>query len=280
MAALHSCDIGSTHELLHWDRSSLLKDAVEREGHYIDKLCKATDAPAKLVRRMAALVFLVGKISMQHEDLFAITAQEATICGYPQAEPAEIVDTLSQFLGDTHSNGTIPMLNPIQPDLIGAAFAATTLQPGSSLEITLNHAIAQGNETAWANLLRSAQDIYVVNALSMEAWLPFYLPVELKMNYGLLPKQSVALRTFSFNLYETLSNQSGKEPLEDQAVILNNLGKQEDALAAAERAVAIYERPSLKKSDAFKPNLAMSLGTLGNIYLNDDKVAQALEIFA
>ncbi len=265
MAALHSCEIGSMHELLYWDRSSLLKDAVEREGHYIDKLCKATDAPAKLVRRMAALLFFAGKISAQHEDLFAITGQEATICGYPQAEPAEIVNTLSQFLGDTHSNGTIPVLNPIQPDLIGAAFAATTLQQSSSLEITLNHAIALGNETAWANLLRSAQDLYAVNgldALSVETWLPSLLAGrtkdELWFIAGLLPKQSVALRTFSVNLFKMLLDQSSKEPLEEQAIILNNLGgfysalgRREEALAAAERAVEVRERLSQKNADAF-----------------------------
>ncbi len=294
MAALHSCEIGSMHELLHWDRSSLLNDAVERECHYIDKLCGATDAPAKLVRRMAALLFFAGKISTQHKDLFAITVQEAKICGYTQAEPAEIVNTLSLFLGDDNSNGAIPMLNPIQPDLIGAVFAATTLQQGSRFEITLNHAIELGNETAWANLLRSAQDLYAVNgldALSVEAWLPPLLAGRSKdqlwLIAGLLPKQSVALRAFSVNLYERLLDQSSKEQLEEQAIILNNLGKhynslgrREEALAAAKRAVEIRERLSQKNADVFEPDLASSLSTLGSIYLNDDKAAQALEIFA
>ena len=290
MAALHCCELGSAKKLLRWDRTTLLQDAVKRERAYIEKLCEATNSPTKVVEWMAALLFFAGKISVQHEGLFEIIEKEAKICGYPQVSPAEVVNTLSQFLGDDNANGAMPMLNPIQPDLIGAAFTATVLQQSPSIEVTLNHAIELSGETAWANLLRSVQDLYAVNMPIMEAWLPPMLvglsQDELWRIAGLLPNQSVVLRVFSVNLYEALMHQSSNERLEEQALILNNLGgfysalgRREEALAAAERAVEIRERLSQKNPDAFEPDLAMSLGALGSIYLNDDKATQALEIF-
>jgi tetratricopeptide (TPR) repeat protein len=57
------------------------------------------------------------------------------------------------------------------------------------------------------------------------------------------------------------------------------LGRREEALEVAVRAVEIYEKLSQKNPDAFEPDLAMSLGAMGAIYLADDNAAQAEACF-
>ena len=44
---------------------------------------------------------------------------------------------------------------------------------------------------------------------------------------------------------------------------MSELGRREDALAAAQEAIDIYRRLAAERPDAFLPDLAMSLNNLG-----------------
>lgn len=283
MAALRNCEIGSANQFLTWRSAMLLQQAVERERGYLRKLCKAAGVPLTLLERMVALLVFSGKISLQHPYLFNIIRQEAANCGYTQTEPAKTVNVLDQFLAD--ANRADGMLNPIQPDLIGSVFAVTILRHGAGLQKTLQHAIVLGGETAWANLLRSTQDLYPIDDLALADWL---IPLlnhqsrnELWQIAGMLPQYSVSLRSFSVRVYQALLSQSAPEDLPEQALILNNLGSlygelgcHKEGLEVVHRAVEIRECLNGKNPGVFEPDLAMSLGTLGSIFRdNDDALA-------
>src|SRR5207245_2773836 len=102
-----------------------------------------------------------------------------------------------------------------------------------------------------------------------------------------IPKYSVALAEIAAVLSERqlqvlpAATRADKE----QARILNNLGnsysalgRREEALGAAERAAEIYKRLAKQNPDAFEPDLARSLGTLGRI-CEKDNPRQAINCF-
>ncbi|PXX16765.1 tetratricopeptide repeat protein [Nitrosomonas ureae] len=286
MAALHNCEIGSANQFLTWRSAMLLQQAVERERGYLRKLCKAAGVPMTLLERMVALLVFSGKISLQHPYLFNIIRQEAENCGYPQTEPAKTVNVLDQFLAD--ANRADGMLNPIQPDLIGSMFAVTILRQGAGLQKTLQHAIVLGGETAWANLLRSTQDLYPIDDLALADWL---IPLlnhqsrnELWQIAGMLPQYSVSLRSFSVRVYQALLSQSVAEDLPEQALIFNNLGslygelgRHEEALEAVQRAVEMRECLNAKNPGVFERDLGGSLNNLGIRYDKLGFLEKALE---
>ena len=274
MAALHACEIKSAHEIARWNRATLLQDAVKRERDYIGKHCSSS-SPQKLVERLAALLYFSGKTPCNHHDLLEMIEAEAKTCGYPQIQPAEIIETLSQLFQDDIAQATAADLNPIQPDLIGAAFSATVLQEQGNNKDTLDRAIQLSRGTAWANLLRSAKDLYGVGNFELETWLLPLLdekPQEELWNINtLLPEKTVALRFFAVSLCEALLKQPANE--EEQSTILNNLGnrysglgRREEALKATLQAVKIRERLAKKNPDTYEVHLAMSLNNLGNRY--------------
>lgn len=273
MAALHACEIKSAGEIARWNRATLLQDAVKRERDYIGKHCSS--APQNLVERLAALLYFVGRIPGNHSGLLEVVRAEADACGHDQTETAEMVDILTRLFQDDESKERAIALEPIQPDLIGAAFSATVLQEQGNQKETLGRAIWLGGGTAWANLLRSAQDLYGVGTFEQETWLPSLLAErsqeELWGVAGLLPNLTVALRFFAVILYEVLLSQSEDEV--EQALIHNNLGnsygrsgRREEALDASLKAINIYERLSNKNPDDFEPALASSLNNLGLCY--------------
>ncbi|MER2512401.1 MAG: tetratricopeptide repeat protein [Nitrosomonas ureae] len=286
MAALHSCEAGSTKQLLTCRTAMLLQQAVKRERDYLRKLCEAASVPLTLLERMAALLVFSGKISLQHPYLLNIIQQEAENCGYPQTEPAKAVNVLDHFLADADSAGA--MLNTIQPDLIGSAFAVTILRQGTTLQETLQHAIMLGGETAWANLLRSTQDLYPIDDLALADWL---IPLlnhqsrsELWQIAGILPQYSVSLRSFSVRVYRALLSQSVPEDLPEQALIFNNLGslygelgRHEEALEAVQRAVEIRECLNEKNPGVIELDLGGSLNNLGIRYDKLGFLEKALE---
>jgi tetratricopeptide repeat protein len=275
MAALHTCDIGSTKELVQWNRATLLQDAVKRERKYIGKLCSSS--PKILVERLVALLFFAGKIPVSHPGLLEIIEEEAKICGYPHTPPGEIATILSQFLREDNGKGTETSLDPIQPDLIGAAFSATVLQEKPKPGETLNRAVQLGKETAWANLLRSAQDLFGMESFKINIWLN-ELTIKLSRTEmwtiaNLLPQNTVALAPFAVQLYERMLEKC--QNLIERAIILDRLGiwygrigKRDVALDVNLQTVRSFEELSKQNSNQWEPRLAMSLNNLGACYLS------------
>ena len=84
-----------------------------------------------------------------------------------------------------------------------------------------------------------------------------------------LPEQTIALRelaaTVTALLLETASDEAEKAVfLNNLAIRLSDLGRREEALNAAEKAVRIYRQLAQARPDAFLPDLAMSLNNLAN----------------
>jgi tetratricopeptide (TPR) repeat protein len=284
MAALHACDKRSAVEIARWNRAALLQDAVKRERDYIGKHCSSS--PQKLVERLATLLYFAGKTPCNHPDLMPMIEAEAKACGYPHNQPGESVEALIQLFRDDEDEGMAVYLDPIQPDLIGAAFSATILQEQGNHKETLDRTIQLGSGAAWANLLRSAQDLYGVGTFELEIWLSSLLyersKEELWSIANLLPEQSVALRSFAVNLYEVLLQRpENDEEKANSLVFLSNsyseMGRREEALDAALRAIKIYEHLVKKNPDAFEPNLAGSFNNLGIRHSDLGQKEDALE---
>jgi tetratricopeptide (TPR) repeat protein/nucleoside phosphorylase len=91
---------------------------------------------------------------------------------------------------------------------------------------------------------------------------------------GRVPEETVSLRELAVRVNEILLASLGEDgDLENRARHNNNLGNRygalgrpEEALAATERAVKLYEELAAKRPDAFLPELVMSLNNLGAIY--------------
>jgi tetratricopeptide (TPR) repeat protein len=284
MAALHACEINSAQDIARWNKSILLDSAVEREREYIEKLCSSS-SPKKLVERLAALLYFAGSIPVNHPHLLRMIQAEAQICGHENSESAPIIETLAQLFqhGSTQETG---FLEPIQPDLVGAAFSATVLQEQGNPIETLDHAIQLAGETTWANLLRSAQDLYGVGNFELETWLPSLLDGRPKNELWEIaktyPKQTVALRFFAVSLCEAMLKQPASE--RDEAGILSHLGScysdlgmWEKALKVSLKAVTIYERMTKTNPDTFGPDLALGLNNLSIRYTELGKREEALE---
>ena len=62
--------------------------------------------------------------------------------------------------------------------------------------------------------------------------------------------------------------------------MLSALGRREDALVPAEEAVAIHRELAAGNPEAFRPDLAMSLGMLGSVRRAGEQGAMAVEAFA
>jgi tetratricopeptide (TPR) repeat protein len=109
-----------------------------------------------------------------------------------------------------------------------------------------------------------------------------------------LPKQSVALRERAVRvterLYTSLRAQvSGADDAGLQAelaglannlgVRLSQLGRRAEALGPAEEAVALYRKLAARNAEAFEPDLAMSLGMLGQVLEENERRDQACSRF-
>jgi tetratricopeptide (TPR) repeat protein len=108
----------------------------------------------------------------------------------------------------------------------------------------------------------------------------------------LVPEQTVSLREVavwtSRRILAFLSTQEDAQEnrierarlLSNLGVRLSDLGCREEALAAGQRAVEIREKLAAARPDAFLPDLARSLGTLGTCLAADVRLRDAVAAFA
>jgi len=308
MAALYACIIGSAGQLLHWGQSVLLKETVNREIEYIKKqtegscLNKTNKAPNKaLVTRAAALLCLTGPRSRYDDEWLKLLKADAQDCGYT-SEPGLIADALIEILGedaiseDQISENKISedkkKISPIYPDLLGEAFAVWELGKRQELlSQSLRRVTDIGRADAWNNLLRATADLDGIEGFEIvRTWLEPLVQGqtrdELILVESLLPEQSVALADFSLkieiSLLKNLPDDSQHD--EERALILNKMGKfysaigrRQEALDAAKRALDIRKRLVQRNPDAFEPDLAGSLNTLGNCYSGLGRRQEALD---
>ncbi len=96
-----------------------------------------------------------------------------------------------------------------------------------------------------------------------------------------IPEQTVALRELAVVITEQAAGVAGEADV--VALLKNNLGnrlsdlgRREEALAAADEAVSVYRRLAADRPDAFLPYLAASLNNLGNMLSDLGRREEAL----
>ena len=284
MAALRACAENNASKLTQWGQVELLQDAVARERNYVKRRCDSNSARATTAERGIALLTFTGPIAKNDPRWLKLLELDARACGYPYAQPGEVSDDIAALLSDSVADGTAPII-PLAPDLLAEAFAVTVLRQNLELAVqAIEAALECSGPRAWNSLLRAAVDLHALGKLGViESWLISLIQrqprQELYLVEALIPKYSVALAEIAAVLSERQLQvlPAAARADKEQARILNNLGgrysglgRREEALGAAERAAEIYERLAKQNPDAFEPDLASSLGTLGRIWEKDN----------
>ncbi len=222
-----------------------------------------------------ALLTFTGPQPLRASQWMNLLGQDAKECGYPGVQPGAVCEAASDLLGE-EADG----IAPLGPDILAAAFSVSVLKKTpTTVPDLLKKILDLTGIDAWSRLLRAAIDLYNIEELTIIGeWLLDQIhnrpTQELYAVENLVENVSVAHRRLRAKLYETLLEKVSKEEsaLPEQARILNNLGnsysalgRRDDALEAAQRAVKIYERLAKQNPDAFEPDLAMSFGANGAV---------------
>jgi tetratricopeptide (TPR) repeat protein len=290
MAGIQACESMDTNGLFRWTQADLLKVAVKRERDHIQRIAKKVK-PLLLVERAAALLTITGPQEPYASEWLDLLDAESKACGYPAAQPGEISEVLVKALG----NATVmnrQMLAPILPDIIGAGFFAEVFGERSELMADAGKRLLENFEViAWGHLLRVTVDLYATDGFpDLHGLIMLLLPDQsqetLYIIDQLMPQYSAALNLIRASVNEQLIKKIDRNPEKEIeiAVLYNNLGslysdlgRHEEALEPAKRAVEIYERLARKNPDAYENDLAMSLNNLGSLYSNLGRHEEALE---
>jgi tetratricopeptide (TPR) repeat protein len=275
MAGIHACETGDALGLFRWTQEDLLTAAVERERIYIRDKCPDKNL-LPCLERLVALLSFTGPQSFKSPEWMDLISQDATACGYPGLQPGEVNKAAKDLLGEEEGG-----ITPLAPDILAAAYSVKVLkQNQETVHRLIKDSLNLVGLDAWSRLLRAVIDLYHVESLSIvEQWLLDNIPdlsyEKLLEVENLIEKVSVAHRKALAELNETLLRKLPRndEFEENAARIYNNLsyaysylGRREDALGAAERAMEIYERLAKRNPDAFESDLASSLNNLGSFY--------------
>jgi tetratricopeptide (TPR) repeat protein len=237
-------------------------DRVERYGN---------GAAPGLMRHMTAFVTVSGVLS--RDELKLASRQESEAIGRHHPEGwAVLADRVSEALGGDGAK-------PIEPDVIGEALLLRVW--GGAADAVLRAAKTRGQQVA-AAVVRTAQDFSSGDAPNPEPlqWLDALI-AEAKSNppllwqiVGALPEHTLVLRERAVEVMEAIAAVLDPGTGEEQSLragVLNNLGlrlsdlgRREDALQATNEAVGLYRKMAARRTDAFLPDLAMSLNNLGN----------------
>ncbi len=285
MAGIHACETGDASGLTRWTRDDLLKSAVKREREYIQKKSSIL-IPSVCIERAVALLAFTGPQRLKADKWMKLLGDDAYACGYPGVQPGAVCDAVRDLLG-VGAGG----ITPVGPDILAEAFSVSVLkETETNVVVLLKRILDLAGAEVWSRLLRAVIDLYNFEDLSIISdWIIDLLedrPIdELYLIENLSEKVSVAHRSLLANLYEALLKKIPEEEssLPERARILNNLGnsysdlgRREEALAAAARAVEIRERLAKRNPDAFEPDLAGSLSNLGAFHSDLGRREEAL----
>jgi tetratricopeptide (TPR) repeat protein len=298
MAGLAAGQLG-VKGALSLSRADLATNVAQRELNRIGAIASgagvdtANRCPGFLARHLAVLATLAQGLSLA-EARQLIKAEKKRL-----GSSAEVNATL-EALCDTLPLGSDGReIAPILPDVIGEAALLIWLGDAGVLKrlgIEGQSCIDRMAESALDRVsevvVRAAQDFAAAGREEPVRWLAALsssadLGALMQITYR-LPPQTLALRELGAGLMQRIVDglrplisrhvQSGEEQtdardaaLSDLAISLNNLGnrlgdlgRREEALAAAQEAADSYRRLAAARPDAFLPHLAMSLSNLGN----------------
>jgi tetratricopeptide (TPR) repeat protein len=248
-------------------RDELLRKVLELEEQYfwrptaehahIDGLIDATG------RRRAVAVATLTRADAESDAVTAL-AVLPELAGRPEGDVVKVARWLA---GLSDGDG---YLHPLAPDLLGEALVATVLDDLPTLADRLLTA-GLAAEPILTVLIRAAShhpSAFNVLALLIDR------PEHAALTADSFPMDTVALAELAAVAAQTALTRLDRcggdnDTTKERAWLLNNLsnrlanvGRREDALAAAEKAVDAYQRLTDARPDAFLPDLAMSLNTL------------------
>jgi tetratricopeptide (TPR) repeat protein len=264
-------------------RTDLAQRAANRERERLNRLALQWGLPEKLVAHLAMCVTLQGGCSA--EEALQLILEERQAAGFPETNPVtDLVNRLAEAL---------PILSgaevdAVRPDLIGEAFLLDGMRenrrfPELQTEI-VERAWRRASGKVTGTLIRTAQDFARGDASHCSVvWLGHLVDqiddLAALTSLGLqLPEQTVTLRELaavaqeriSSALAEKAAGESGLRPFlagarNNLAIRLSDLGRREEALAAAEEATTLYRELAAQRRDAFQPDLAGSLNSLAKM---------------
>ena len=246
--------------------------------------------PGAFVRHMAAIATLTQGLTVAEARELATRENEAL---KSTAGLDATLDALTNALSASDANGGIA---PILPDVVGegaimawfgpnGGLASSGVDPAARLATAAKTSLAKASAT----LVRTAQDFAAAGYAEPVQWLEALAGAPdtdlsaLMEIASALPRTTFAMGEITAALHERIADVlrdaaeaeksagSGDQLQSVYAGSLNNLGahlselgRREDALAAAHEATDIYRRLAAARPDAFLPNLACSLNNLGN----------------
>ncbi len=274
-------------QVLALSRTDLAFDLAERELARIARLAGGNPSLAALLTHMAAYVTLVRGLAGDPLRA-AIEAERAALRRADAGDAASLAEALCTALPGARDEAA-----PILPDMIGEAAMLLAFRP-CDVAGTLRHAYAGQPEQTVAAVIRTAQDF------AGQAWQgqPNLAPLEWLDTLiahdaidvdqlALIARQlidgmrasgrSLALTDHARRVLEPIvadcrrrieaGDAKAPEALawhqHDLSIVLSNLGRREEALGAAEEAVALRRELAAARPDAFVPALALSLNNLG-----------------
>jgi tetratricopeptide (TPR) repeat protein len=315
MAGLAAAKAG-VRGALTLSRADLALSAARNELERIGRIGAARGVdekhafPGAFVRHMAAMATLTQGLALAEARELATREMDALRSTAPlDATIAALTDALPA----TEAAGGVA---PILPDVVGEGAILAWFGPNGGLAVSgvdpfarIAAAARVSLAKASATLVRTAQDFAAAGYAEPVQWLEALAGAPeadlgaLTEIANALPGQTLALRETAAALYgriaHALRDAAAAEQtagLGDQlqsvyAIALNNLGeflsdlgRREDALAAAQEATDIRRRLAAARPDAFLPDLASSLNNLGlhlsELGRREDALAAAQEAVA
>jgi tetratricopeptide (TPR) repeat protein len=289
MAALHACEIGSFDDVFRWDRSQLLRAAVERELAYVER---ANDPDLhELVLWAAAVLCLTGPSVAYQPSWRGRLRDRIDETGNTRIQPRHVNDALTTIFDVTGSSRR----RPIEPDLVAEAFVVHVLRHGpSSPTALLSDALDLGGAESWRSILRLVQDLHGLPAHEdIDSWLEPLVRdrprEELTQLAKFLPERTVSLRHLAIELYRELldgdgsSGGSREDALERArwqsklALHLDRANRHQRAVVEARQAVSAWERLSGEHVTA-SDGRAYALYVLGNCLDSAEEQQESLDV--
>jgi len=263
---------------LSLSRTDLLLKVAERERTRIERIAPGNPAARRLLVHMAACATLTNGLTLEAARASIAEESAALQLDYPGGNGQLAADLMTALHGDKG-------ISPILPDIVGEAFVLLALaDPLQDASATVLRTAARAPRLAATTVVHALQDFHHTGRKAPADWLRALAESAgsdvalLEGIEGALPEHTLELRELALRVTEALLNRLAGLPPEVQssegmraqrggllnnlAVRLGDLGRREEALAAAQEGVRLHRELAAERPDAFLPNLAMSLNNL------------------
>ena len=265
---------------LSLSRTDLALKVAERERTRIERIPPDNPAARGLLVHMAACATLTNGLTLEAARASSAEESAALQLDYPGGNGQLAADLMTALHGDKG-------IAPILPDIVGEAFVLLALaDPLQDASATVLRAAKREPLPVATTIVHALQDFHHTGRKAPADWLRA-LAESAESDVALLegieralPDQTLELRELAVRVTEALLNrladlppevQSGERARAERSGLLNNLavrlsdlGRREEALAAAQEAVHLRRELAAARPDAFLPDLATSLNNLAN----------------